>query len=313
MSRARSSPGASPARAAAADRVASPSRFVQGVLVALLCAVWGSTWLVIRGGLRDLPPFTSAAARFGVAALVMTAVAGPIARREGGSRPPAWVWLVSGLANFATSYGVVYWCETRLPSGLVAVLWGVFPVLMALASHWLLGERLRRGSWLGFLLGFAGLVVLFRNDIASLGAGATGAALVLFVSPVVSVVGTTVVKRFGAGSSSVLMNRNAMWVGAVTLAGVALVTEQGAPRHWTPAALGSVAYLALCGTAFTFGIYFWLLRYADAHKLALIAYVTPVIALTLGWAVGGETLKASTLAGTALVLSAVLLVVRPKG
>lgn len=290
----------------------APTRFVQGALVALLCAVWGSTWIVIRGGLRDLPPFTSAAARFTLAALVMTAVAGPIARREGGNRPKAWLWGVSGLANFATSYGVVYWCETRLPSGLVAVLWGVFPVLMALASHWLLGERLRRGSWLGFVLGFAGLVVLFRNDVASLGSGATGAALVLFVSPVVSVVGTTVVKRYGAGSSSVLMNRNAMWVGALVLTGLALVTERDAAQHWTPAALGSVAYLALCGTAFTFGVYFWLLRYADAHKLALIAYVTPVIALTLGWSVGGEALRASTVVGTALVLSAVVLVARPR-
>lgn len=126
----------------------APTRFVQGALVALLCAVWGSTWIVIRGGLRDLPPFTSAAARFTLAALVMTAVAGPIARREGGNRPKAWLWGVSGLANFATSYGVVYWCETRLPSGLVAVLWGVFPVLMALAStgSWASGCAAAAGS-----------------------------------------------------------------------------------------------------------------------------------------------------------------------
>lgn len=290
----------------------APSRSVTTALVALLCAVWGSTWLVIRGGLRDLPPFTSAAARFALAAAAMSVVAAVMARREGGSRPRWWVSAVSGLTNFAASYGVVYWCETRLPSGLVAVLWGVFPILMAVSAHlFLQNERLGRRSWLGFGLGFSGLLVLFRNDVAALGAGATPAALVLFVSPIVSVAGTTVVKRFGQGASSVLMNRDAMWIGAAVLAAVALSTERDAPTHWTPAAIASIAYLALAGTAFTFGVYFWLLRYAAAHKLALIAYITPVIALTLGWAVGGETLRASTLVGSALVLAAVGLVVRP--
>ena len=298
---------------AAAERaMAAPNRWLTGALVALLCAVWGSTWLVIRGGLRDLPPFTSAAARFWVAAALMSVVARPLARREGGDAPPAWLWLASGLLNFGTSYGVVYWCETRLPSGLVAVLWGVFPILMALSAHrFLPDERLRSGTWLGIVAGFAGLFVLFQNDVRALGAGATPAALLLFVSPAVSVVGTTLIKKYGAGTSSVLTNKNAMFVGAVVLSALALSVERDRSPRWTPAAVGSVVYLAVAGTALTFGVYFWLLRYADAHKLGLIAYVTPAIALTLGWAVGGEPLRPSTLIGTGLVLLAVVLVVRP--
>ncbi|MBK7586212.1 MAG: EamA family transporter [Myxococcales bacterium] len=292
--------------------MAAPNRWLTGVLVALLCAIWGSTWLVIRGGLHDLPPFTSAAARFWLAAALMSVVARPLARREGGARPRAWLWLASGLLNFGTSYGIVYFCETRLPSGLVAVLWGVFPILMALSAHWFLpSERLRSGTWMGILLGFAGLFVLFQNDVRALGAGATSAALLLFVSPVVSVVGTTVIKKYGAGTSSVLTNRNAMFVGAAVLSGLALTLERDASPRWTAAAVGSVVYLAVAGTAVTFGVYFWLLRYADAHKLGLIAYVTPAIALTLGWSVGGEPLRSSTLIGTGLVLLAVVLVVRP--
>src|SRR6185503_12341328 len=120
-----------------------------------------------------------------------------------------------------------YWCETRLPSGLVAVLWGIFPILMAISAHsFLPGERLAPRSWIGFVLGFTGLVVLFRSDIASIGDGATPAALLLFVSPIASAVGTTLVKRYGRNTSSVLMNRNAMLVGATLLSAMALVTER---------------------------------------------------------------------------------------
>jgi len=287
----------------------APNRRVIGLLVALLCAIWGSTWIVIRGGLNDLPPFTSAAARFWVASALMIALAAPLSKREGGERPRAWLWLTTGVLNIAVSYAVVYWCETRLPSGLVAVLWGTFPILMALSTHWFLpGARLGAKSWIGFLLGFVGLVVLFRNDIASVGDGAIPTALVLFTSPIASAVGTTVIKRYGHSASSVLLNRNAMLVGATLLSVLALLTERDTTARWTAPALASIAYLAIAGSALTFGIYFWLLRYADAHKLSLTAYVTPAIALTLGWSIGGEPLGISTLVGTAFVLTGVVLV-----
>jgi drug/metabolite transporter (DMT)-like permease len=78
----------------------------------------------------------------------------------------------------------------------------------------------------------------------------------------------------------------------------------------SPHALGSVAYLAIVGTVVSFGIYYWLLRYVAASRLSLIAYVTPAIALWLGWAVGDEPLAQSTLAGSALILLGIALALR---
>ena len=119
--------------------------------MAVLCLIWGSTWIVLKGGLRDLPPFTSAGVRFLIAALIMLSVAAVLSRREGGSRPPVWLSLTQGTVNFAISYGIVYHCETVLPSGLVSLMWGVYPMLQALAGHWFLeDERLRSGQWFGF-------------------------------------------------------------------------------------------------------------------------------------------------------------------
>ena len=99
---------------------------------------------------------------------------------------------------------------------------------------------------------------------------------------------------------------------ALLLLTAGFLFERGQPINWTLPAILSVAYLSVIGTVVTFGLFFWLLRYAPAHKLSLIAYVTPVIALTLGWSVGQESVTPRTLAGTALVLSGILLVARTR-
>lgn len=277
------------------------------LVIAVLCLVWGSTWVVIRGGLEHLPPLTSAAARFVIAALVMTALAPILARREGG-RAPRWsLSFILGLLNFGASYAIVYRTETVLPSGLVSVLWGVFPMLSAAAGHLFLGERLGLRQGLGFAVGFVGVAVLFVTDVRSVGPGALAVAAVLLVSPIVSVIGTTVAKRTASDVSSILLNRNAMWIGGLTLSVSALLTERGASVTLNPAAIGSVLYLAVAGTVVTFGLYFWALRIAPANKLSLIAYITPAIAVWFGWLVYDEPITWTLLLGSGLIVVGVAL------
>jgi drug/metabolite transporter (DMT)-like permease len=291
----------------------SPSSFVINLCIAVMCLVWGSTWLVIREGLDNVPPYGSAAARFIMAGIAMSALAAVFGKKEGGGPPARWLWIILGLTNFAASYGIVYRTETILPSGLVSLLWGVFPMMNALAAHWLLpGERLRAAQWIGFVFGFVGLVLLFVTDLRSFGPEGVPAALVLFLSPAVSTVGNVLVKKHGATTNSLVLNRNAMLLGGAVLAVFALATERSVEARWTAGALFSVAYLALFGTVLAFGLYFWLLRYVDAHKMSLIAYVTPAIALTLGPLVRGEPVTRNTLAGAACILCGIVLVVRGK-
>jgi drug/metabolite transporter (DMT)-like permease len=281
--------------------------------MAVLCLIWGSTWIVLKGGLRDLPPFTSAGVRFLIAAFIMLAVAAVLSRREVGSRPPVWLSLTQGTVNFAISYGIVYHCETVLPSGLVSLMWGVYPMLQALAGHWFLeDERLRSGQWFGFGAALLGLALLFQTDLRGFGADGVPMALLLLLSPISTVIGTTLVKRHGKSVNSTLLNRNGMFVAAVSLLVAAFVFERGESVSWTLPAIGSVAYLSVIGTVLTFSLYFWLLRYMPAHKLGLIAFVTPGIALFLGWAVGGEPITRWTLVGAGLILAGVLLVVHSR-
>ena len=125
---------------------------------------------------------------------------------------------------------IVYWAETRLHSGLVSVLWAVFPMMMAIAGHVALpGERLEGRQWGGFVAGFLGVGVLFATDLAQVGPGGITAGLVLLASPAITALGTAIVKRRGKAVSSVLLNRNGMLLGAVLLLLVAGLFERDEP------------------------------------------------------------------------------------
>lgn len=276
--------------------------------ILLLCGIWGSTWLVIREGLADLPPFTSLAVRFGAAAAVMSVVAPSLARLEGGGRPGMLVTGVHAVLILAVPYAIIYWVEVRLPSGLVSVLWSIYPILAAVVAHvWPPHERLVGRQWLGLIGGFLGVALMFSTDLRALGHGTAG--LVLLAAPALSAVGNNWIKRIGAAKSSAMLNARGMLVAAVLTGGLALAAERGEDVRWSARAIGSVAYLALVGTVVTFGVYFWLLRHAPVTRLSIVAYVIPVVALVLGGTIGDEPVGLSTVAGMALILVGVAFMV----
>lgn len=284
----------------------------QSLAIALLCAIWGSTWYGIRICLvlEHQPPLLSAGVRFLVAAAAMTAIAPLLRARENLPPPPTWLWLLMGLTNFAGCYGILYVAEGTVPSGPAAVLWGVFPLLMAASGVLVLGERLGPRQIAGTVVAFLGIVTVFGGNLGDVHSGNLAACLLLLASPVCSAVGTTTVKKFGGRTSSLVLNRNGMFVGAAVLLAWSALREDPAEFAWTARGVLAVLALALLGTALTFGVYFWLLRTVAASRLALISYVTPVVAMLLGAATGDGELDAFAWAGTALVVGGIAIVVR---
>lgn len=289
----------------------APARAIVIAAFVLLCLVWGSTWLVIKQGLQDLPVFSSAAIRFTVAAAVFAGLAPRLHRAEGGERPSVPLWLAMGVFNFGLSYGIVYWGEQVLPSGLASVLWAVFPILTAVSGHFFLpGERLAGRQWLGFLVGLGGVGVLFATDLRSFGPESVFVGAVFLLSPLSATIGQTIVKRGAEKVSATLLNRNGMAVGAVMLWVPALALEDPFGIVWTTRGVLSVAYLSVVGTVLTFGLYYWLLRFAPSNRMSLIAYVSPAIALWLGAGVGDEPVGLTTLGGSGLILAGIWLAMR---
>ncbi len=274
-----------------------------------MCLIWGTTWLVVKKGVEDLPPFTAAAIRMAIAAIAMAGVAAVFAKRESGTRPALWLSAIMGIGNFAVTYGIVYSASRVLPSGVIALLWAVFPMFMAIASHFYLdGEKLRPVQWLGFLVGFIGVAFL-EADLDEFGEAAPGMALLVLLSPLAACISTAIVKKHGSKVSSNLLNRDGLLISVIPLFALAAVFERDADIEWTNFAIFSVGYLALMGTVVTFGIYYYLLRYAPAYKLSLIAFITPAIAMAVGTLFGNETATTHIWIGAVLILAGVVLVV----
>jgi len=273
----------------------------------LLTVVWGTTWAAIRVGLTGIPPFTGVALRFAIATVILLAIAKVMKVRLGAQPHEKTLWLVNGALFFSVSYGVVYWSEQYVPSGLTAILFATFPLLVSLFAHVLLpGEPLRPRAGLCALVAFAGVVLIFSEDLAKIGGPHTAfAAAVFMLSPFVSAVSSVLVKKWGAAIHPISLSAMPMAVAAVVMTAMALLFERHRPIVWTRDSVGALLYLAIVGSAFTFTVYYWLLHHVRASRVALIAYATPVVAVATGVIFLNEPMTSRVVLGGALVIAGV--------
>ena len=270
--------------------------------------IWGSTWLAIKIGLGSMPPFLSAGMRFAIAAGILSALAwaaGVPPPRE--PRTHAGL-LALGFLNFVVNYGVVYWGEQYVSSGLTAVLFATYPLFVLLIAHFAIGaERITARKLAGVALGFAGVGVIFRSDLALDEPRATIAVAVILVSPVASALTSVGIKKWGHDLHPYTLTALPMTYGAVALTVIGLATESPRAIQWSAVSIGALLYLALFGSVIAFVVYYRLLKVVPVSLLALVSYAFPIVAVALGWLVLDEKLSGSTLAGAAMVLVGIAL------
>jgi drug/metabolite transporter (DMT)-like permease len=278
----------------------------------VLTLIWGSTWAVIRLGLEGLPPLTGVSLRFAIAGAILLVLTPRFGVRFTWSREELGLWAVNGLFSFTASYTIVYWAEQHIPSGLAALLFATYPLFVAVIAHFALpGERLGWRAAAGILLGFAGVAVIFSDDLQLLGgANVREVALVMLVSPIVSAVATIAVKRWGAGIHPLSLTAVPMLMTACVVGALALVFERHAAIVFDVRSVGALLYLAVFGSAVTFTIYYWMLARARATQVALIAYTIPIVAVAVGALLFQEPIRPRVVLGGALVLVGVAVVTR---
>ncbi len=269
------------------------------------CLLWGSSWLFIKVGLRDLPPLLFAGTRMLLAAAVLLPFAAASGLRAHGRRAVGRMAVI-GLFQIGIPYGLLFAGQQWIPSALAAVLFATFPVWLALIARLLLPDHPLTGRRVvAAVLGIAGIVVLelpgLRGQALS-PLAAAGGALVLGASIVVAFANVLVRKELGPYPPIVTAFVQ-VFAGALLLLSLSLALERGRPASFTPTALFAIAWLAVLGTAVTYLFLFWLIPRVSMPAIGAIPLLDTMVAVTLGAVLLHEPLGWPLLAGGALVLS----------
>jgi drug/metabolite transporter (DMT)-like permease len=284
---------------------------------AIIYFVWGSTFLAIRVGVREVPPFLLAAFRFLAAGLAL--YLWMLARGERSPTLRQWssAFLLAILI-FVLDYGLLFWAEQRVPSGIAAVMMATIPLFMALSEIvFLRTQRLtiRLGSAL--LIGIGGVAALTSNSLNLGGAPIEFAgAVALLIAALSFALSSSLTRKLPLPSSKVMSSGAQMLAGGILLALTSAALGEFRGFHpWTVsrAAWLSLLYLIVAGSIVAFTAYVWLIHHESPTKVGTYAYVNPVVAVLVGYFLGGEALGARTILGTLLVLiSVVVITTTPK-
>jgi drug/metabolite transporter (DMT)-like permease len=274
---------------------------------------WGSTFVALAIVVRDLPPFLAMSARHLVAGGLLLAYALPRGDREAdpvGRRQIGAAFVFGGLL-FLVSHGGLAWAQQTVPAGVAALLAGSIPIWMALLDRLFFGRRLRRSSYLGFLLGFVGLAFL----VDPFGAGSVDrvGALVILGGALAWAVGSLYSRGAPLPRRPIVAAGLGSVCGGLLLVVLSVVSgELGDVRLSADALLG-LAYLIVVGSLAGFTAYVWLLRAAPTSLVATYAYVNPVVAVILGWVLLDEEITLRMLTAGAAIVVSVALIVRASG
>jgi drug/metabolite transporter (DMT)-like permease len=271
-----------------------------------LVVIWSSTWVAIKIGLEDCPPLLGAGIRFAAAGLVLLGFAAVRGRPLRTDIPLA---AVLALMPFAFAYGLVYWGEQHIPSGLAAVLFGVLPLYTAFLGAVLLPDQpLRARLVAGILIAIGGLALAFAESADSGDPElAIAGAAALAVAPLGASVGNISLKLRGGELDAVALNGWGMLGGGALLLVASGIGESWGEAAWTPQSVGSIAYLALIGSAVPFVALTVLLRHISAQATSFLAMLLPFGALAFGAALYSEAITVRALAGAALVAVGLLI------
>jgi drug/metabolite transporter (DMT)-like permease len=284
---------------------------------AIIYFVWGSTFLAIRVGVREVPPFLLAGLRFLIAGLLLFAWM----RAKGTVSPTTREWFSATLLAvliFVLDYGLLFWVERRVPSGIAAVMMATIPVFMTLSEIlFLKTQRLTPRLVVSLLVGIGGVLVLVGRSISFGDAPIdTIGAIALIAAAISWSVGSALTRKLPLPSSKAMSSGAQMLAGGVLLmiTSAALGEFHGfRVRAVSFKAWLALGYLIVAGSIVAFTAYVWLIHHESPTKVGTYAYVNPVVAVLLGYFLGGEGLSLRTMVGTMLVLvSVVVITTTPK-
>ena len=279
---------------------------------AIIYFVWGSTFLAIRIGVREVPPFLLAAMRFVIAGLVL--YGWMIVRGEQSPAKRQWISVfILAFLIFVLDYGLVFWAEQRVPSGLAAVMMATIPVFMALSEILLLRtQTISLRLAFALVVGICGVAVLVTHSLNLGGAPIDRkGAVALVVAAMSWSLASALTRKLPLPDSKVMSSGAQMLAGGILLSLAAAAL--GEFRNFHPGTVSrqtwlALLYLIVAGSIIAFTAYVWLIHHESPTKVGTYAYVNPIVAVLIGYLLAGESLGRRTILGTLLVLVSVVVV-----
>ena len=293
---------------------AAPAKFARLFAYAAIYFLWGASFLAIREIVATVPPLLAAGFRFLTAGLILFLWSAT----AGAPLPTLRQWrsaLLLGIGMFAFNYGPLFWAEQRVASGIAAIVSALIPVWIA-AFEWIRSRsRTPVPLIVGTVSGLGGVAALSLTPGHVSGRIELLPLAALLFGTVAWAVGSIWSQRLPLPSSKPMAASVQMLLGGVALTLVSITL--GDLRHFSLSTVDrrvvfSMVYLVLGASIVAFTAYIWLLGHDLPTRVASYAYVNPVIAVLLGWRLGGEKLSIQVIVGMILVLVGVIAVLRPK-
>ena len=290
------------------DRPSSASPVALALAYAIVCVVWGSTYLFIKLGVEVMPPYLLGGVRFSIAGPVLVAaclVTGRVLPRDLAAFARV---SVVGVLLLVVGNGFLNLSEIHLSSGLAALLVTTFPIWNTLLGMiGAKGERLAPAGWVGTLVALAGVAILVKPFESGVESSWIGVAAVLIAS-LSWAAGTVYARRRLRGVDPIAASAVETLIAGPLMLAIHLLVERGQPVEWGGQAWGAVGYLAVMGSLVGFTAFAYLAAHMSSSKVGTYAYVNPVVAVLLGWAFLGEAVRTRLVVGGMTILGGLLLV-----
>ena len=281
--------------------------YLIAVVYAAMCLIWGSTWIMIKLGLRGAPPMTAVAVRFILAALLVYFIIAIRRKKIPRTRGFLLLSLFLGVVHFALPYVLVYWGEQYISSGLTAVLYSTMPIFVALLARIFIGDRLTFRKTTGILVGFAGVWVIFSDSMSFGGHDSMVGMVAILFSVLGASLSTVVVKKYASEYDPFVMLALPFAIGGLLVAAVAVFVEGSNPLQFDALTWITIIYLAVLGSVVAFSFFFWIIKKIDVTVLSYQTFIIPVFAVLIGWIFLKETVTIRVVAGAALILTGIAL------
>lgn len=289
-----------------------PPRWKILAAFATIYLVWGSTFLAIRIGVREVPPFLFAAMRFIVAGLAL--FLWTTARGERLPTPRQWMSIsILAFLMFVLDYGLLFRAEQFVPSGLSAVMLATIPAFTAIFEIFLLRtQQLTIRLALALVVGIVGVAVLVSRALNLGGTPvAPSGAIALTIAAISWSLGTVLTRKLDLPSSRPLNSGSQMLLGGVLLLAVSAAMGELPRFHAASVSLKAwlaLLYLVVAGSILAFTVWYWLMHHESPTKVGTYAYVNPVVAVIIGYFLGNEEFGLRTVIGTLFVMISVVVI-----